>query len=234
MRLKLKRPPDTLLILGTDASGKNHITNLLVQLLEKAGYQVEKREGWLAEKASKAISSEDKGFVSLLIEKIFLTTFPLTQYGLPFLLTVLLKRDVKRFVKRGSTAKKVIVISHTALRVLAFYLGHRFDKEDQIRIPPYLEIVLKSLLPATQAKTLVLDIAPEIRHQRIALRAQQGKVDNFDRYMARDTERSERIESFLVWLGYRYLNAVVIENNDLSDRELADQVQAAFDGFKAD
>jgi len=46
-------------------------------------------------------------------------------------------------------------------------------------------------------------------------------------------ERSERIESFLVWLGRRYLNAVVIENNDLDDAELTLRIQAAFDRFES-
>ncbi len=227
----LNLPPNTLLILGTDASGKNHITNLITCLLEQSGYGVEKREGWFSEKASDAVSSEDKGFIALLIEKVFLTTFPLTQYMMPFLLTLLIKRDLNKFVKTGKTDKKVIVISHSALRVLAFYLGHQFYCEEKIKMPHYLKIALKAIRPTTLAKTIVLDIAPEIRNQRIAHRAKQGKVDNFDRYMAQDTIRSERIESFLVWLAKNYLDAVIIENNDLNDAELAKQIQAAFYKF---
>jgi len=226
------RPPDTLLILGTDASGKNHIANLIVRILEKSGYGIEKREGWFSEKASDAVSSEDKGFIDLLIEKMVLITFPLTQYMMPFLLTLLIKRDLNRFGKTGKTDKKVIVISHSALRVLAFYLGHKFYNEETIKIPHYLRIALRAIKPATQANTIVLDIAPEIRHHRIAHREKHGKMDNFDHYMAQDTIRSERIESFLVWLAKTYLDAVIIENNDLNDAELINLIEAAFYRFQ--
>lgn len=230
---ELKQPPQMLLIMGTDASGKNHITNLIARLLGRAGYTIEKREGWFSEKASEAVSSEDKGFFSLLIERVFLSTFALTRYGLPLLLTVLIRNDLKRFAKRKPSDQIVIVISHTGLRVLAFYLGHRFKDEARIKVPSYLDAALKAIQPATYAKTLVLDIAPEIRHARIATRSKQGRVDHFDRYMAQDTDRSERIESFLVWLGCRYLDAVVIENNDLNDADLAHRIQAAFDRFES-
>ncbi len=67
---------------------------------------------------------------------------------------------------------------------------------------------------------------------RIARRISSGTVDNFDRYMAEDEVRSERIESFLVWLARKYLDAVVIENNDLMDADLSDAVCEAFFSFK--
>lgn len=111
---------------------------------------------------------------------------------------------------------------------MAFYLGHIFDREENIRLPRRLDAVLKRIEPATGARTLVLDIDDEIRKNRIRRRALDGKMDNFDHYMAKDGERSERIESFLVWLATTYMNAVVIENNDLSFQELFEDIQEAF------
>ncbi len=50
--------------------------------------------------------------------------------------------------------------------------------------------------------------------------------------MAKDAVRSERIENFLVWIGEKYLNAVVIENDDLNETELFDRISEAFDEFE--
>jgi len=83
---------------------------------------------------------------------------------------------------------------------------------DKIKKSIYIELIL---------------VFPEIRHHRIAHRAKHGNIDNFDRYMAQDTIRSERIESFLVWLAKNYLDAEIIENNDLNDAELAKLIEAA-------
>lgn len=71
----------------------------------------------------------------------------------------------------------------------------------------------------------MLDVAPATRRRRIAARHRSGMGDPLDRYMLADPERAERIERCLVELATRYLNAAVIENDDLDDatleRELA-------------
>ncbi|MEZ4528169.1 MAG: hypothetical protein R2941_19840, partial [Desulfobacterales bacterium] len=200
-----------------DASGKNHVTNFIANRMEKAGHSVEKREGWFSGKSSDVISTEGKGWFALTKEKMFLATFPLTKCLMPPLLAFLLRADLKRFRK---SHKNIIVISHTALRILAFYLGHAFETEEDVRIPLFLDRVLKNILPVTGAKTIVLDIADQTRKKRIRKRLESGNADNFDHYMAKDGERSERIENFLIWLGKTYLNALIVENNDLDDAAL--------------
>ncbi len=224
----LPQAPDVLLILGTDASGKNHVTNFIADLMEKAGYEVEKREGWFSKYPSNVISSEGKGWFDLMKENLFLATFPLTKSLIPVLLFFLLEGDLKRFRK---SHKKIIVISHTTLRILAFWLGHRFEREEDIRLPVFLDRVLKNIIPITGTKTIVLDIADEIRKKRICKRRESGKADNFDLYMAKDGLRSERIESFLIWLGETRLNAVIIENNDLDNAALFRETDRAFRYF---
>ena len=71
----------------------------------------------------------------------------------------------------------------------------------------------------------MLDVAPATRRRRIAARIRSGTVDPFDRYMLADPDRAERIEGCSVDLATRYLNATVIENDDLDaaalERELA-------------
>jgi len=220
--------PDLVLILGTDASGKNHVTNFIADMMEKAGYEAEKRDGWFSQKNSDVVSSEGKGWFDLTKENVFLATFPLTKYFMPFLLVFLLHCDLKRFRK---SSRKTIVISHTALRILAFWLGHRFEKQEDIRLPGFLDRVLRNILPITGAKTIVLDIADEIRKKRIGTRLKSGNADNFDLYMAKDGRRSERIENFLIWLGKTYLHAMIIENNDLADADLFREVSNAFRQF---
>ncbi|MCP4107838.1 MAG: hypothetical protein GY749_20225 [Desulfobacteraceae bacterium] len=221
--------PDILLILGTDASGKNYVTNFIADILEKSDRDFEKRDGWFSNKAADIISSEDKSRTDLLKEKIFLSTFHLTSFFMPLLINFLIKMDLRKFKR---TDKIIIVISHTGFRILAFYLGHMYDCKESIKLPHYLDRTLRSVITVTRSKTIVLDIADKVRQNRIAKRVTTGKADNFDKYMAKDNIRSERIESFLVWLAETYLNAVKIENDDLNDKELSLQIYRAFYEFQ--
>ncbi|MFH1217923.1 MAG: hypothetical protein V1706_15635 [Pseudomonadota bacterium] len=222
------RIPEVLLILGTDAAGKNHIANFIYEASTGAAIAIEKREGWFSAPKTESASSENKGPLFLLLEKIFLITFPVTKFLLPLLLDFLIRQDLRSFRKKKD---KILVISHTALRILSFYLGHMFLNQDEIRIPRHLDRTLRSIPLITGVQTLVLDISDETRKKRIDRRKRAGKIDNFDRYMAQDSLRSERIEAFLVWLGIQYLNAAVIENNDLSDGDLAREINRAFQKF---
>ena len=211
--------PEVLVILGTDAAGKNHVAEALARTLIRSGRRVEPREGWFS-KAPTAAEAE-KGAMSLFQEQLFLSTFGVNQYLIPSLIALLVRRDLRRFRKPDHP---LIVVSHTGLRILAFYLGHRFRRIDDIRIPAFLDLALRAILPVTRAKAIVLDIDDHIRRQRISRRTRGGDVDPFDRYMARDSVRSERIENIMVWLGRTYLNAVRIENNDLDEGELMIEV----------
>lgn len=216
--------PEVLVILGTDAAGKNHVADVVARALARSGRRVELREGWFS-KPPTPVEAE-KGALSLFQEQLFLSTFGINRYLIPSLITLLVKRDLRRFRKPDHP---LIVVSHTGLRILAFYLGHRFRRLEDIRMPAFLDLTLRALLPVTRAKAIVLDIDDHIRRQRIARRTRGGDVDPFDRYMARDSARSERIENIMVWLGQTYLNAFRIENNDLDEAELTGEVFRAID-----
>lgn len=226
--IKALNPPETILLLGTDASGKNHVANFMADMIEASGHSVEKRDGWLSKKAADIVSSEDKSTLDLMKEQAFIAAFAVTKSLIPLLAGLLVKLDLIRFRRSN---RRIIVIGHHAFRVLAFYLGHVCRKEEEIFIPLYLDRILRTIVPATGVKSIVLDIDDRIRKQRIARRKAEGKADVFDRYMAEDGVRSERIEYYLVWLSRRYLSAYVLENNDLDKRELAEEINRAFMAF---
>ena len=113
----------------------------------------------------------------------------------------------------------VLVVSHTAIRLLAFALGHLFDRAEDIHLPAFTVRALHAIA-ATGLRCVVLDIDHAIRAERLAQRNTRGTLDYFDRYMGSDPQRSERIEEFLVWIGRTHLGAVRVENNNLSDAEL--------------
>ena len=140
--------------------------------------------------------------------------FPLIRGLTPWLTQILLVRDQRRF---RPPAQPVVVVSHTALRLLTL-------AQSQVTPPPPLSPTLTQALHTLQTTTgatvIVLDIAPAIRQQRIIARVQQGTVDPFDHYMLADIERAERIEQSLVTLATVHLHAVVIENNNLADDAL--------------
>jgi thymidylate kinase len=219
-------PPQLLLILGVDGSGKNHVANVLEGMLKGAGYQIEKRAGGFSSPVTLALTSEDKGQWALWKERIFLWSFPLLRGLVLTIATLWIRRDLQRYPK---SPLPTLIISHSPLRLIAFYLGHRYHTLEQIRLPLALERLLQSIPQRTGATTIVLDIEPQIRRQRVAQRLTNGTADYLDRYMAKPEHQdlSERIEASLVWLAQRYLAASVIENNDLSPAELSEQIQKA-------
>ena len=203
-------PPPVLLILGTDAAGKDYVADFLIRRWSAAGHSIEKRAGgFSAAPADARSSSERKGRWGRFQEHVFIRLFPLLR---PLLLGVagwLLRRDRRRF---RPADRPVVVVSHTALRLLAFVRG-------QVHAPPplspALQHALRALRETTRATVIVLDIDPAIRQRRIGARIECGTVDPFDRYMLADRVRAERIEGGLVELAVGFLNAKVIENNDL-------------------
>ncbi|MEM7248427.1 MAG: hypothetical protein AAF533_24045 [Acidobacteriota bacterium] len=215
--LRRDGPPATLLVLGTDASGKDHVANVLEKAYAEAGHEAERRNSRFSGSVSQATTSEDKGALSLLAERIFLRTFPILHRLLPLVVTVYLKLDGVLF---RESSRPLIVVSHTALRVLALCLAHRHRTRDELRLPSSLERALVSLRERTQPVTMVLDCEDATRRRRIREREKRGKADHFDRFMARDSERSERTEDFLVWIAVTYLGAVHVLNDDLDDDEL--------------
>lgn len=218
MKTRPNSTPEILLILGTDLAGKDHFANVLTDAAAVAGIRVERRRGRFSARPDTRRTSEGKGFVKLCLEWIFLATLPLYCRLVPYVIALLIRCDLWRF--RPPANGPVLVVSHTALRLLAFALGHIFERAEDIRLPAMVDATLRTLVPATRVRTLVLDVDHEVRTARMRERLQRGTVDFFDRYMEKDPLRSERIEGFLVWLGITYLGAVRVENNNLSDAEL--------------
>lgn len=117
---------------------------------------------------------------------------------LPALVALLIRIDLLRF--RRPADGLLVVVSHTALRLLALSLGYRFKEVAAIAMALWVERSLQAIVPATGAKVVVLDVEHSIRAERIARRNQSGTLDVFDRFMGGDPERSERIEQILGWL----------------------------------
>lgn len=209
--------PRTLLILGTDMAGKDHCANVVADAAQAAGIPLERRRGSLSARPNRQRSSEDKCIFRLWLEWAFLVTLPLHCRLLPLLTTLLILRDVHRF--RHPEQVSLLVVSHTAIRLLAFALGHLYLRTEDIRLPAITARALHAM-GATGLRCVVLDIDHEVREQRLAQRNNRGTLDYFDRYMGKDPQRSERIEAFLVWISRTYLGAVRVENNNLSDAEL--------------
>jgi hypothetical protein len=210
--------PPTLLIVGTDLAGKDHCANVLADAAHKDGIRLERRRGAFSARPDRRRSSEHKSRLRLGMERLFLAILPLHLPVLPYVCALLIWWDIRRFQPPASGT--VMVVSHTALRLLAFALGHRFERVEDIRLPLLVDRSLRRIVPATGARTVVLDIDHATRAARLAGRRRRGTLDYFDRYMGIDPLRSERIERFLLWLGTTYLQATLIENNDLGDSEL--------------
>lgn len=210
--------PHTLLILGTDLSGKDHVANVLTDAVIAAGLQMERRRGMFSSSSDLSRSSEGKGALALLLERLFLATLPLHCRMLPFFTTLLIAYDGLRFSRPKNT--RLVVVSHTPIRLLAFALGHLFPHAQSV-VPPTMAVsALRRLQRRTAARVVVLDIDHAVRKRRLAERSSRGTDDIFDRYMRSDAERSERIEAILVTLACQYLQATVIENNDLDRQQL--------------
>lgn len=217
-------PPPVLLILGTDAAGKDYVAEFLIHRWRAVGHRVEKRAGgFSAPMIDARSSSERKGRWGRFQKRAFLGLLPLLRPLLPAVARLLLARDRRRF---RPSAVPLVVVSHTALRLLALVLGQHREGWAAIARRPALERALRAALPPGTT-VVVLDVAPATRRWRIAARIQSGTVDPFDRYMLADPDRAERIEGCLVDLATRYLNAAVIENDDLDDAALERELERA-------
>lgn len=217
--------PDIVLIIGTDAAGKDHIANIVAKMISEAGGSVEKRKRFLSGKVTREASSTNKSKVDLFLERSFLRLYPYLGKLLPLALDIVLKRDLNHFKYPG---EKLVVVGHNCLRGLAFHWGHRHDGTGQIRMPSGLQATLKKMRSLKGLHVLVLDVDDEVRKKRIEQRAALGEADYFDLYMAENSERSERIESVLVWLTQEYLNGQLIENNDLAETDIRSLLQEGF------
>jgi hypothetical protein len=217
--------PDVILLLGTDASGKDHVAGIIETMIAQAGGTAEKRRRFFSGAITREASSTGKNWLDTLQEVLFLSLHALLGPLLPRLLDLLIRRDLQRFRR---PAGKLVVVGHNGLRGLAFHFGNSRRSTGPILLPPYLQRTFARLRAETGAHIIVLDVEDHIRKRRIADRLATGQADRFDRYMAADGRRSERIEACLVDLVCRHLGGVLIANNDLSDEELQERILSGF------
>ena len=210
-------PTKTLLIVGTDASGKDHIANIVEKIAQENSCPFEKRKRYLCGKKTREKTSTAKTLVELILEKGFLLLFPYLGFLIPWLINILLRKDVARYQQ---PKKFVVIVGHNCLRGLAFYWGHKLQNPEDIPFSASLERTFETMRNMHNLHIVVLDIEDSIRKKRIEQRRKVGEADIFDVYMAKNSERSERIEGFLVWLVQKKLGGKLIENNDLSEKSI--------------
>jgi len=218
----LPPPPRVLLILGTDASGKDHVADVLVRRWEALGFPVEKREGRLSAPPVKRGSSNDrKGALAHGLEALFLRSLPCIRGLLRWVLPRLLAQDIRCFRAGG---RSVVVASQTALRLAAFLASESVELwPESVRWRDSLQ----RLAAIPGLRVLLLRVSGEIRERRIRERVASGVSDPFDRFLLRDPDRARRFDDHLMRLGTEFLDGVVIENNDLDDDALESAVQRA-------
>jgi hypothetical protein len=209
--------PSRVLLLGTDASGKNHVASVWAKNLRQLGNTVELREGWLSQRPNASPQAHQKGRFAHHAEALFLWLFPILRWFLPPILAWLIRRDLRRF---KDSSNLVMVVSHKALRILAFTLGQRPGFQAKRHVPKYLQRTLTQLATTWGGAIWVLDVDARVRLTRIYQRIQDGVDDPFDRYMVDSLPRSERIENSLVQIAKTFLGAQLLENNQASDAEL--------------
>ena len=134
--------PRHILILGTDAAGKNHVARVWARRMVDLGRPATVHEGWISSPAAEAKSDANKSWVSHLAESTFLRVFPWIAWGMPFALRLLIRRDARRFRADGGHR---LMVSHRALRILAFCddvqdLSHFVEGGD---LPPWSMVVVR-------------------------------------------------------------------------------------------
>lgn len=208
--------PDIVLIVGTDASGKDHLANILTQMITEAGGTWERRKRLLTGKPTQECHNAPKSRLELLLEKLFLLLLPSLGFLLPGGAEKILRHDIQK-IRRQVSRNKVVVVGHNCLRGLAFYWGHHCGSR---HISPSLAQTLQRMRTIPGLFTIVLNVDDALRKIRIAKRAKRGLADHFDEYLMRNGALSVRIEETLVWLTRTYLGAMVIRNDDLPEEEL--------------
>lgn len=208
--------PGIILIVGTDASGKDHLADILTQMITEAGGTWEKRKRLLTGKPTQERYNTPKSRLELLQEKLFLLFLPSLGFLLPWGAEKILRHDIKK-IRRQVSQNKVVVVGHNCLRGLAFYWGHHSGSR---HISTPLAQTLQRMHTIPGLFTIVLNVDDSLRKIRIANRAKQGLADHFDDYLMRNEALSVRIEETLVWLTRTYLGAMLIRNDDLPEEEL--------------
>ncbi len=215
--------PRLVLIIGTDASGKDHVARLALRYLRERGATLERRRGWLSAPACDAHSSEHKGPARLLAERLFLRMHPLIGRAMAPALTLCILADTWLF--RTLRRRPALIVSHTALRLLAFHMGH----EASFRIPEALARAIEGMRDAGLVTLLVTSEAP-LRLRRIEGRIRRDKVDNFDLFMAARPQLADGIAAALEHIATRHLGAATIRNDAHGDEGILQELRRLWPG----
>lgn len=214
-----------LLILGTDAAGKNYSGQLIFKRLREAGVHCAFRERRLSAKDNGGVE-KDKSALGHLAEHVFVQSYPILKPLMPLLVNALLRLDL---ISSQTSDGAQVIVSHTALRLAAFDLGHKCKDPAEAVIPSATISLLQQLKDKHNGDTIVLDISHQTRLKRVNARGESS--DAFDRYLAAQPELSERIEACMVHLALEFLDATLIENDDLSEEDLLTAVAEASPQF---
>lgn len=214
-----------ILILGTDAAGKNYLGQLIFKHIRAANMPCAFRERKLSGRDNGGVEKE-KSALGHLAEWLFVSSYPLLKPLMPCMVNLLLRLDLAR-AKTQSDAQ--IIVSHTALRLAAFDLGHKVNSASELQLPATTQALLRQLKQRLDGDVIVLDIAHATRLKRVRARGESS--DPFDRYLAARPDLSERIEACMVQLACNYLDASLIENDDLSESDLLAAVAKASEHF---
>jgi hypothetical protein len=217
--------PDVILLIGTDAVGKDHVANILMNMIHEAGYVAEKRHRFLSTRIRLSMRNENKTPWELFLEWLFLEVYPSLGFLLPPIINRLLRRELKIFKQSD---RKIIVVGHNYLRGLAFYWERRYSYPEQINVPTDLDRTLTDLGALSGLYPMVISVDEKLRKERIVKRILNGKADFFDRYMIEDSDRAQRIQTVLRWMVQKYLKGRLLENNDLSEPALRKYIVTAF------
>lgn len=218
--MKRKHPPyevpDVVLLLGTDASGKDHVANILEAVILEKGGSIEKRKRFFSGRRTKERHSQTKGWADRAQESVFLRLYPVLGFLLPFLMACLVLADALLY---GPAERKLLVVGYNPLRALAFYWAGKGGPKDKT-LPLFLCWAFGVLLKKTGATVVVLDVDPQVRRRRLNSRLQHGLADRFDLYMLEDEQRSERIEACLIHGAEKLCGARLLRNNDLDENAI--------------
>lgn len=217
--------PDVVLILGTDAAGKDHVANILADMIHEVGGEVQKRRGFLSGSPSRTKDSTKKSLWQHAQELVFLSLYARVGPLLPLAVCGVARLDAMRFKE---PERKLIVVGHHGLRALAFYLGDKPERRAALALSGCLENAFQAMRERTNLHTIVIDIHHDVRKQRLTARGATGDQDFFDRYMLKHVGLGERIEASLVNLAQKYLDATLITNNDLSEQEIRAKLAHSF------
>lgn len=210
-----------ILLLGTDAAGKDHVARILVDMIHECGGEAHKRRGFFSAGYSRTKDSTQKSLLHYAAERAFLVLFRPLCFMIPIVLFFLVRLDLWLFRRPEG---KLIIVGYHGLRALAFYLAQAKEEDGKSAIPSYIRRVFAKVRGQMGLKAIVLDVDEVIRKRRIDARSEKGKEDFFDRYMLNHPQQSERIERSLVSVSQVLLGAARLTNNDLQESEIRERL----------